>query len=314
MSRSNSPVFIGIDTSNYTTSAAAADPEGNVIASVRRLLQVKEGEKGLRQSDALFQHWKVLPDLLSPLLEEYRGRIAAVCAASRPRPVEGSYMPVFTAGTAIGRTAAAAAGADYMELSHQEAHFYAAMYGNQIDGDKPVIMAHLSGGTLEFVLRNAGKYELVYATEDISYGQLIDRLGVDLGYPFPAGKHVDEAALGYASEGLKTPFKRVFMGESGLNLSGLETALRTAEKQYPANQLSYFAMDRISESFVSAAEMLRKKNNVEQVLVSGGVACSAFLRRYCEPYGYVFGQKEFCSDNAAGEAIYAAKIFAAKKE
>ena len=299
------PVFIGIDTSNYTTSAAAADKDGNVIASSRKLLEVRQGEKGLRQSDALFQHWKTLPVLLAPLLEEYRGRIAAVCAASRPRPVSGSYMPVFTAGTNIGKTAAAALGAEYMETSHQEAHFYAASYGTGIDLEKPSVMAHLSGGTLEFILKDRESYSVVFKTEDISYGQLLDRLGTDLGYPFPAGRYIDEAALRMASEGLKCPFKRVFMTESGLNLSGLETSLRTAENAYGADELSYFAMLRISESFVKAAEQIKDKYGVSQVLVCGGVACSDFLRNYCRSYGYVFGQKEYCSDNAAGEALAA---------
>ena len=301
------PVYIGIDTSNYTTSAAAADRDGIIVGSERKLLEVKQGEKGLRQSDALFQHWKVLPELLSPMLEKYRGRIAGICAASRPRPVDGSYMPVFTAGTNMGRTVAASIGCEYIETSHQEAHFHAAAYGTDIDIDKPVIMAHLSGGTLEFILKDGARYELVFQTEDISYGQLLDRLGTDLGYPFPAGKFIDEAALRMAPEGLKCPFKRVFMSGTGLNLSGLETSLRTAEKSCSADELSYFAMLRISESFVKAAEHLKDKYNVSRVLVSGGVACSQFLREYCVPYGYVFGQKEYCSDNAAGEALIAYK-------
>ncbi len=301
----NDPVYIGIDTSNYTTSAAAADKDGNVIASVRKLLDVKQGEKGLRQSDALFQHWKTLPELLEPLLKEYRGRIAAVCAASRPRPADGSYMPVFTAGMNIGRTAAAALGAEYMETSHQEAHFYAASYGTDIDHTKPVIMAHLSGGTLEFIHKKGTDYSIVFKTDDISYGQLLDRLGTDLGHPFPAGKYIDEAALRIAPEAPKCPFKRVFMTESGINLSGLETSLRKAEKSFKADELAYFAMLRISESFVKAAEFLKEKYGVSQVLISGGVACSEFLREYCRPYGYIFGQKQFCADNAAGEALIA---------
>ncbi len=301
----NDPVYIGIDTSNYTTSVAAADKDGSVIASSRKLLEVKQGEKGLRQSDALFQHWKTLPDLLEPLLREYRGRIAAVCAASRPRPADGSYMPVFTAGTNMAKTLSSAIGAEYIETSHQEAHFFAASYGTDIDVSKPAIMAHLSGGTLEFILKDGTDYNIVFKTEDISYGQLLDRLGTDLGYPFPAGKYIDEAALRMALKALKCPFKRVFMTESGLNLSGLETSLRTAEKSYGADELSYFAMVRIAESFVKASELLKDKYGVSQVLVSGGVACSEFLREYCRPYGYVFGQKQFCADNAAGEALIA---------
>ena len=301
----NDPVYIGIDTSNYTTSVAAADKNGKIIAGSRKLLDVKQGEKGLRQSDALFQHWKTLPLLLQPLLIEYRGRIAAVCAASRPRPAEGSYMPVFTAGTNIGKTVASACGAEYMETSHQEAHFYAASYGSKLDEAAPVLMAHLSGGTLEFILKDGKEYSIVFKTDDISYGQLLDRLGTDLGYPFPSGKYIDEAALGMALNAPKTPFKRVFMTESGLNLSGFETSLRSAEKAYSPDELSYFAMDRISESFIRAAELLKKKYSAAQVLVSGGVACSDFLRQRCEPYGYIFGQKQYCADNAAGEALIA---------
>ena len=299
------PVYIGIDTSNYTTSAAAADKDGNIIDSSRKLLEVKQGEKGLRQSDALFQHWKTLPDILAPLLVRYRGRIEAVCAASRPRPVEGSYMPVFTAGTNIGRTVACAIGAKYFETSHQEAHFSAAAYGSDLDPDQPAIMAHLSGGTLEFILKNGEEYSIVFSTDDISYGQLLDRLGTDLGYPFPSGRYIDDAALRMVSEAPECPFKRVFMTETGLNLSGLENALKTAENQYDADTLAYFAMLRISESFVKAAEFLKQKYDVSQLLVCGGVACSGFLREYCKPYGYIFGQKEYCSDNAAGEALIA---------
>ena len=299
------PVYIGIDTSNYTTSAAAVCKDGRIIASSRKLLEVKQGEKGLRQSDALFQHWKTLPDLLMPLLNEYRGRIAAVCASSRPRPADGSYMPVFTAGTNIGKTLAEAIGADYLEISHQEGHFIAASYGTDLDASEPAIMAHLSGGTLEFILKNGPEYSIVFKTDDISYGQLLDRLGTDLGYPFPAGKYIDEAALKMAAEAPKCPFKRVFMSERGLNLSGLETSLRSAEKDCSPEELSYYVMKRISESFVKAAEFLKDKYNVRQVLVCGGVACSDFLRQYCAPFGYIFGQKQYCSDNAAGDALAA---------
>ena len=305
--RTNSdPVFLGIDTSNYTTSVAAADSRGNILADSRRLLEVKQGEKGLRQSDALFQHWKVLPELLSPLLSEFRERIVCVCSSSRPRPADGSYMPVFTAGTNIGKVTADALGAVYTEISHQQMHFFSAMYGNDLDTSKPVLLCHLSGGTLEFVDVRDGKYDIAFASKDISYGQLLDRIGVDLGFPFPAGKYLDEAALKKASEGPKDPFKRVYIDESGLNLSGLETALRTAEKSLCADALAYFAMDRISESFVRSVEMIKAERGIEQVLVCGGVSSSRFLRNYCEGRGYMFGQPAYCSDNAAGNALYAA--------
>ena len=300
-----SGVFLGIDTSNYTTSAAVVSEEGEILENSRALLKVSTGEKGLRQSDALFQHWKVLPDMLAPLLDKYRGSIRAVCAGNRPRPTEGSYMPVFTAGTGIGKTVACALGIEYCELSHQEGHFRAAAYKSSIDLDRPCICAHLSGGTLELILTDGSRYEKIGGTKDISYGQLIDRTGVDLGLSFPAGSSVDELALGYAPEGLKDPLCRVFTDKTYLNLSGLETRLKTAENSLPADALCYFLMKRISESFVSICESAKVITGADQVLVSGGVACSMFLRDHCKDLGYSFGQPALCSDNAAGEALYA---------
>ena len=300
------PVFLGIDTSNYTTSAAAVDAHGNILADNRRLLEVKKGEKGLRQSDALFQHWKALPDILTPILSEYRDRIVCVCSSVRPRPAEGSYMPVFTAGANIGRVTAEALGVRYTETSHQQMHLYSAAHGNDVVMSSPVLLCHLSGGTLEFVDVRGDIHDIAFATKDISYGQLLDRLGVDLGFPFPAGRYIDEAAVGMAPEGRKNPFKRVFMDGTGLNLSGLETALRTAEKDLSPQECAYFAMESIAESFCRAVEKIKKSSGTEQVLVCGGVASSRFLRNYCEGRGYMFGDPRLCSDNAVGCALYAA--------
>ena len=299
---SSDPLFLGIDTSNYTTSAALTDEYGNIIADSRRLLTVKQGEKGLRQSDALFQHWRNLPELLEPLLREYSRRIKVVCAGSRPRPQEGSYMPVFTAGTGTGRMTASAVGAVYYEISHQEGHLLAAAHNNDIDTEEDLILAHLSGGTLEFVKVSKGVHEIVFATKDISYGQLIDRMGVYLGLPFPSGKYIDELATECDLKGLKNPVSRVYTDDTGLNISGLENSLKNAKKDYSDEQLSAFLMERISESLVKICDMLREKYSVGTILICGGVASSEYIRRYCSGRGYIFGEKKLCSDNAVGEA------------
>ena len=48
------PFYLGIDTSNYTTSAALYDAESGVVCHRKQLLTVHPGERGLRQSDAVF--------------------------------------------------------------------------------------------------------------------------------------------------------------------------------------------------------------------------------------------------------------------
>ena len=104
-------VVIGLDTSCYTTSAAAVTVDGEVIASCRKLLPVQEGKRGLRQSEMVFIHTKQLPERMEELAEKIRGmEIAAVCASARPRDDEESYMPAFHVGDAQARSLAALLG------------------------------------------------------------------------------------------------------------------------------------------------------------------------------------------------------------
>ena len=63
------PDYIGIDTSNYTTSVALYRSEENKIYQSKKLLPVKSGQLGLRQSDAVFHHTKAYPELLEELLK-----------------------------------------------------------------------------------------------------------------------------------------------------------------------------------------------------------------------------------------------------
>ena len=300
---------LGLDTSNYTTSVALLDGD-EILEDRRILLKVKPGERGLRQSDALFQHWSNLPELLEPVLKKYSGQIARICVSTRPRPQDGSYMPVFNAGAAVARILSDALNVPLIECSHQEGHILAAMLGNDADLEAPILCAHLSGGTLEIVNYNNGKIGIVSKTLDISYGQLIDRTGVAMGYGFPAGKEIDRLAMehtvtiGGVSAKHKNPFCRAVLKDEGVNLSGIESQVLSKINDYTQQELAFFLMERISESFVSIMETARKKQNVIQVLVTGGVASSAFLREYCNNYGYMFGQPRLCSDNAVGVARY----------
>ena len=90
-------ITIGLDTSNYTTSIAFFDGVNGENQS--KLLPVKEGELGLRQSDAVFAHIKSLPELSGRLFSLVgEQNISAVAVSTRPRAVEGSYMPCFMVG------------------------------------------------------------------------------------------------------------------------------------------------------------------------------------------------------------------------
>lgn len=299
---------LGFDTSNYTTSAAVF---GNGTAENRgRLLTVPEGALGLRQSDALFQHVKRLHLMVERLRADGAlGRIAAVGASTRPREVEGSYMPCFLVGEGEGRALAAALGAPFYPCSHQQGHVAAAAWsaGREDLLDKPHLAWHLSGGTTE-LLRvepegHTVRGSVVGGTSDIAAGQLVDRAGVLLGLPFPAGKALD--ALYPEADGAS--FFRVKLNDLTFSLSGMENKVKElAERgEEPAN-IARFTIDTIMNVLLRATAEAQKRWPGLPVLCSGGVASNRQIRAAMEKScGAVFAQPQYAADNAMGVAILA---------
>ncbi|MBE0600837.1 MAG: hypothetical protein IH607_03555, partial [Firmicutes bacterium] len=178
---------IGLDTSCYTTSAAVADENGEIVGFQRKLLPVQPGTCGLRQSEAVFAHLRQLPELVESLMAEVKGvTISAVAASASPRDLEDSYMPVFTVGRNFGRTLASVLRVPFFETSHQMGHILAGMIGHP-PLNAPFVALHLSGGTTETLLCDGETVRLIGQTLDLHAGQLVDRIGVELGLDFPAG-------------------------------------------------------------------------------------------------------------------------------
>ena len=299
---------IGFDTSNYTTSAAVF---GNGTAKNRgKLLTVPEGALGLRQSDALFQHVKRLHLMVEQLRSDGAiGQIAAVGASTRPREVEGSYMPCFLVGEGEGRALAAALGVPFYPCSHQQGHVAAAAWsaGREDLLDRPHLAWHLSGGTTE-LLRvepegHTVRAEVVGGTSDIAAGQLVDRAGVLLGLPFPAGKALDALY----PEADDTSFFRVKLNDLTFSLSGMENQVKRLAEQgeTPAN-IARFTIDTILNVLLRATQEAQKRWPGLPVLCSGGVASNRQIRAAMEHHcGAVFAQPQYATDNAMGVAILA---------
>ena len=193
---------IGFDTSNYTTSAASFD--GVEGANFSSLLPVKAGELGLRQSDAVFAHIKSLPELSGRLFSHLTSdSIGAIGVSTRPRAVDGSYMPCFMVGYSHAKTLSEALHVPLVEVSHQQGHVAACLWSaRRMDlMDKPHLAWHLSGGTTELLLvEPEGKNvrcTRIGGTTDISAGQLIDRTGKLLCLSFPCGKQLDSRSSHY---------------------------------------------------------------------------------------------------------------------
>ena len=161
--------ILGIDTSNYKTSIAVVDREKHIICDLRRFLTVKQGERGLRQSNALFQHIQNLPELMEEMRSEFDGKISAIACSFRPRPEAGSYMPVFLAGSGFAKSAAAAMNVPLAGFSHQEGHMEAIRAYSPFQTAGRFLACHFSGGTCEVLdvsetdLRKDGMPKLDFA-------------------------------------------------------------------------------------------------------------------------------------------------------
>ena len=300
---------VGFDTSNYTTSVAFCD--GGEGRNESRILDVPQGALGLRQSDALFLHVRRLPEIVERLLQgrDLNGA-AVVAASSRPRETEGSYMPCFLAGVCEAKTLAMALGADYLEFSHQQGHLAAAAWsaGREDLLDRPFLAWHLSGGTTELlhvVPDGAAVHaEVIGGTTDISAGQLIDRTGVLLGLPFPAGRHVDE--LYYQAN--STLSYRVKLQGLQFSLSGMENKVKALMEQGEAPAtIARFAVDTVAGAVRRATAAAKERYPGLPVLCSGGVASNSVLRSMLRDA--CFAAPEFSRDNAMGIAVLARRAY-----
>lgn len=298
---------LGLDTSNYTTSVALFD--GRTGCNLGRLLEVPSGALGLRQSDALFQHVKRLPALFEDLRSQGRFSqpLSAVGASTRPRAVEGSYMPCFLAGSAQGRVLADTLGVPFFECSHQQGHIAAAAWsaGAVELLDRPHLAWHLSGGTTELLyVEPSGrtvKARPIGGASDISAGQLIDRAGVLLGLDFPAGKALDELCR----EGEDYPGFPVKLKDFTFSLSGMENKVKAlVERGAPSAQVAGFVLNTVADVVLRTTVEAEKKYPGLPVLCSGGVASNARLRAVMGTLPQVrFAKPRYATDNALGVAV-----------
>ena len=304
-------LFLGIDTSNYTTSISVTDSCGNVLSDKRRLLDVKEGARGLRQSDALFLHIKNLPELIEMIDFDLKD-ISAVGASYAPRNVEGSYMPVFLGGMGMGRAVAKTLGVPYYEFSHQEGHIKAGLFMQDIEDDE-FYSVHMSGGTTEIlkVTRNGARFdaEIVGKTLDISAGQLIDRIGVKLGFGFPCGKALDEICAD--SSDMKIP--SVCVKGAEINFSGTETHfLRLIDSGAPADEIAYLAFSAVAKTLIKAISYVFDNYGRKKILFVGGVASNSLIRNMLKDKfenSAFFAKCEYSTDNAVGISLLTKELY-----
>lgn len=296
-------IFLGVDTSNYTTSFAMC---GDAEKNVRKILDVPDGARGIRQSDGVFRHIKQAPDLFHSLCEGVdMSKVRAVGVSTRPRNREGSYMPVFTAGETFAHMIADSLNVPLKKYSHQDGHIMAGIVSCDDMSllERNFCAVHLSGGTLELLRVCFNGYdfdaEIVGKTLDISAGQLIDRVGVALGMKFPCGAELDKNALAAKKTALRLA---VSVRGGDINFSGAEAQAMRAVGRYTEGELCLAVMECVAKSLAKVITDI----GAGEILMTGGVSSSGFLRRRLAELlpekKLVFAAPEYAADNAAGIA------------
>lgn len=300
-------MYLGFDTSNYTTSVALFDGENIVMQ--KKLLEVKQGERGLRQSDAVFQHTVNMPRLIENLKNDI-DNVKAVAVSNRPRNIDGSYMPCFLVGENTATAVSMFTKAPLFKTSHQVGHILAALYSvGRLDLiNKPFLAFHVSGGTTEALMVTPDKEEIVKATliaesTDLKAGQAVDRAGVMLGLKFPCGPVIDEMAQ------KSDKIYKIKPSMNGLNcsLSGVENkAKRMLADGENHNDIAKFVISYILSSLDKMTEEILKEYGKLPLVFAGGVMSNSIIKQHISnKYGAYFAEPQFSCDNAAGIAIYA---------
>ena len=303
-------MILGIDTSNYTTSAALFDYDKGAVYNFKKMLPVKQGERGLRQSDAVYHHTANLPDVMDQVFNLSRD-IKAVGVSVKPRDVDGSYMPCFRAGYNVANTVSKLLNASLFEFSHQAGHIGAALYSAcKLDLiEKPFVAFHFSGGTSEALLvtpdsKNVFKCELVSSSLDLKAGQVIDRCGVLLGMKFPCGAELEKLA-DQSNKNYKT---RPYIKDGNVSLSGIENKfVQMIDKGEQPCDVAKFTLQSINDAVVAMTEYIVENYGDLPLVYAGGVMCNSYIRSNIESkFNGCFAQPEFSSDNSAGVALLAA--------
>ncbi len=312
-------VVLGFDTSCYTTSVAAVAEDGRVIGSKRMLLPVESGQRGLRQSEAVFVHVRQLPlvtEALGECLRAENARIGAVAAAAAPREDPESYMPVFTVGLGQAKILSQVLGVPLYTFSHQQGHIAAG----QLEGnawDEPFVALHLSGGTTDLLLSAQGRLTQLGGSLDLHAGQLVDRVGVAMGLPFPAGPALERLALACGEPPRSLLPVSMAREDLDCHLSGAEAqCVRLLAKEALSREaLALEVFDFLARTVFRLLRAACKQGHTPRALVVGGVASSSLLRKLLQDrlkkdasgIQAVFGKPEYSADNAAGIAYLGMK-------
>lgn len=196
-------------------------------------------------------------------------------------------------------------------VHHIKGHI-AANYLAHADLEPPYLCLVASGGHSHIVkVKSYTEFETIGRTLDDAAGEAFDKAARSMGFPYPGGVHIDNAAKKGDRTKYKLPVPKT-ENPYDFSFSGLKTAVinlvhNTEQKggeidiDSLAASFQYTVSDILSSRFIRAAE----ENGYKTIALAGGVAANSGLRELLTERAEKKGMKLYippislCGDNAA---------------
>ncbi|MCZ2149428.1 MAG: tRNA (adenosine(37)-N6)-threonylcarbamoyltransferase complex transferase subunit TsaD [Bryobacterales bacterium] len=325
--------ILGIESSCDETAAAVVRGGREILSSVvSSQFDVHGKYGGVVPELASREHLRAITAVVRQAMEQARcqwGDLAAVAVTRGPGLV-GSLLVGITYAKAI----CFARKLPLIGVNHIEGHIHAVAMEAGERLEFPALALVVSGGHTHLFEMSAGfSYRLLGKTRDDAAGEAYDKVAKLLGYNYPGGPVLDQLAVFGNPMAVRFPMAKMKGNTLDFSFSGLKTAvLRWVQahdmeaeiaarkalprtnpspgveewrKLTPQRTLDLIAsfQQTVIQELLTRAEAAAEQIGARSLVVSGGVACNAGLRRaaLCSriPYPVFFPTPALSTDNAA---------------
>ncbi|MDY6911412.1 MAG: tRNA (adenosine(37)-N6)-threonylcarbamoyltransferase complex transferase subunit TsaD [Chloroflexota bacterium] len=304
--------LLGIETSCDETAVSVVEDGVDILSNViASQVEIHARYGGIVPEVASRQHLLAAIPILQKALSEAAVElqdISAIAVTNGPG-LAGSLL----VGVNLAKSLALASNLPLIGVNHLEGHIYA----NWLEGANPVfpvLCLIVSGGHTDLILMtDHGKYQQLGQTRDDAAGEAFDKVARLLGLGYPGGPVIERSTKG-VNNSRRLP-RAWLKGSDDFSFSGLKTAVlhmardlgivgeAASDSPYTlAVEVAAGFQESVVDVLVTKTTEAAKRHEVKQILLAGGVAANAELRRSMQqhaPVPLLIPSPILCTDNAA---------------
>lgn len=277
-------IALGIESTAHTFGAGVVK-DGEVLSNVRDMYVPEEG--GIHPREAADHHVEKGAEVVRKALSEAsvdEGDLDLVAFARGP-----GLGPCLRVGATIARVISLKNRIPILGVNHCVAHLE---IGSTLGCEDPVLL-YTSGANTQIIAYVRGRYRVLGETLDIGVGNMLDKLGREVGIPFPAGPRIEKLARGESIPGvwegdpeygqpdiIELPYsvKGMDVSFSGLMTSALNHFKRGVDLPVICRSVQETAFSMLYE----VSERAMAHIGSEELLLGGGVACNSRLKEMAD--------------------------------